>query len=365
MHESEKRRTAIVQRLLNLNLSTQKELNDIVKLAAVICKTPVALITLLDKDTQYIAYKTGTTVTDMPVKDAFCRYTIQQDHLLEIKDTLLDNRFKNNILVTAAPHVRYYAGAPLKTQSGDKLGGLCVLDIKPNVLNEDQQQMLEILSNQVTTILEFELSLKALKEEVANVQDSEMKLKSIFESSPTSFILLNTDMRVIAYNKAAEKFVLLHNDCQTAIQQDILYTTLLPDQDIPVFLSNFSNAVGGEIVQVQQTRTDIGGHELWWEVKFNPVYNADGDITGITLDASDISERIRFKKAIIEQNRVLREIARVQSHEIRHPLVNMMSLVHLLESDTEKDRFGEYLSLLKAELHNLDQRIKNIVSLTA
>ena len=119
MQESERRRAAIVKRLLSLNLSTKKELHDIIKLTAVICQTPTVLISLLDSEKQHLDVRIGLEQDSTPLEDAFCRYTILQDEVMEVTDSWLDERFSNNRLVTAGPLIRFYAGSPLKTQSGN------------------------------------------------------------------------------------------------------------------------------------------------------------------------------------------------------------------------------------------------------
>lgn len=361
MKESEIRRAAIVKRLLSLDLSTKKELQDIIKLVAVICKTPVAFITLLDDKKQYIRSNIGLDIESTPIEEAFCRYTVLQNEVLEVPNTLLDGRFTNNLLVTGHPNIRFYAGSPLTTQSGDNIGSLCVIDNKPNTLNDEQKQMLQILSRQVTNILEFELSLKLLKEEIAKVQESEIKLKSIFQSSPTAHVLVDKEMNVLAFNKAAADFVLMLN--KKIIKEAVPLTAFLSKTSAAKIINHCKTALAGRQTSIEQRITYGINGEYWWSLDFNPVFNHNEDIIGVSLDATNITEKMKAKEEILVQNKVLKEIARLQSHEIRRPVANILGLVDMLEIPAKGD-FPLHVQYLKEEVQALDKIIRQVVDRT-
>lgn len=130
-------RLQAVNRFIKLEISKEKELQEIVELAASICGTPTALITLIGEDMQYIRFKTGFKYNTTRRKDAFCNHVIEQDELFMVLDTDLDNRFINNPLVTGGPHIRFYAASPLTTQDGHHLGSLCVIGQAPGELSEN------------------------------------------------------------------------------------------------------------------------------------------------------------------------------------------------------------------------------------
>lgn len=163
MPERELARLNIVNRFLQLNVSRDKELQQIVELAAKILDSPVAMITFMDRDTQHIKYKVGTDLEKLPFSDTFCQFTIRQEHLLIIPDASEDERVKMNPFVCKDPNVRFYAGAPLRAHGESNVGTLCVLDVKPKVLTDLQEKMLHRLSRQITQLLEFEASVQLLK----------------------------------------------------------------------------------------------------------------------------------------------------------------------------------------------------------
>lgn len=157
MLHNELERLKAVNRFLALKISREEELNEIVRYAAEICDTPMAAIVLLDDDTQYNLFSVGINVRATARKDAFCNYVIEQDNIFMIPDTSLEPRFTDSQLSYGEFNAQFFAGAPLKTQEGYKLGGLCVIDGKPNHLSEIQQKILAVLSRQVIHILDFDV----------------------------------------------------------------------------------------------------------------------------------------------------------------------------------------------------------------
>nr|WP_315218616.1 GAF domain-containing protein [uncultured Duganella sp.] len=116
-------------------------------LAATVTTAPIALLTLLTRSQQLFLSRQGVRLTKTPRNWAFCNYTIAQDDLFFVTDTLDDARFRDNPLVTGAPNIRFYAGVPLTDVDGFKLGSLCVIDTEPRRLTGQQARALRELGN--------------------------------------------------------------------------------------------------------------------------------------------------------------------------------------------------------------------------
>lgn len=158
-----------------LDTPSEKEFDDIVKLASQICGVPISLITLIDNNRQWFKAKHGLDADETPREISFCGHAILDDQLFEVKDTLTDMRFFDNPLVTGETKVRYYAGFPLITRSGNRLGTLCVVDTIPRELTEPQKFALEVLSQNVIKIVELRIKNRQLN----HMAETQKKMSSI------------------------------------------------------------------------------------------------------------------------------------------------------------------------------------------
>lgn len=162
--ENETLRLQALRQYQILDTICESAFDDLTRLAAQICRTPIALISFIDESRQWFKSKVGLDSESTSRDLAFCAHAILQPHdILIISDTLLDQRFATNPLVTSDPYIRFYAGAPLITPEGYALGTLCVIDHVPRQMNSEQLQALQALSRQVMTQMELKRNLHKLE----------------------------------------------------------------------------------------------------------------------------------------------------------------------------------------------------------
>jgi GAF domain-containing protein len=150
------------QELKTLNLldSAPEEVFDhVTNLASYICKTPISLLTLVDRDRQWFKSKIGFDVQETERDVSFCAYTIKGSELMIVRDATKDLRFADNPLVTADPMIRFYAGAPIITEDGYALGTICVIDRVPRLLNAEQITAMKSLSRITSNLLNIRKQL--------------------------------------------------------------------------------------------------------------------------------------------------------------------------------------------------------------
>ncbi len=145
-----------------LDTPIEKAFDDITRLAAYLCGTPIALISLIDAERQWFKSKVGLDVAQTSRDVAFCDYTIKQTDILIVPDALADSRFALNPLVTSDPYIRFYAGVPLITPEGYALGTLCVIDYVPRELSFGQVEALLTLGHQASTQIQLSCNLAEL-----------------------------------------------------------------------------------------------------------------------------------------------------------------------------------------------------------
>lgn len=139
-----------------LDTEPEPEFDDIVFLASMICQTPVALVSLVERDRQWFKATVGFEGRETPIEQSVCSHALSSPETLVIPDLSLDARTQANTLVTDGPKIRFYAGAPLVLPNGVIVGTLCVIDRapRPSGLTGDQKHGLEALARQVVVLLE-------------------------------------------------------------------------------------------------------------------------------------------------------------------------------------------------------------------
>lgn len=167
MNAKEADRLRTLQSYRILDTAPEREFDDLAILAAQICETPIALVTLIDEKRQWFKAKLGITTSETARDVAFCDHCILDPHqLFEVPDAETDHRFAKSPLVTGDPFIRFYAGAPLVAFDGHPLGALCVMDRRPRELTAPQRSALQALSRYAVAQLELRRQKKGLMEEV-------------------------------------------------------------------------------------------------------------------------------------------------------------------------------------------------------
>jgi GAF domain-containing protein len=140
---------------------------DIVSLASLLCDTPIALVSLVDRERQWFKASHGLAGTGTRRDEAFCSHAIEEPtQLMEVPDARTDSRFTANPLVTGDFALRFYAGMPLVTEDGAAIGTVCVLDKKPRQLDEAQRAGLQALARLTMTLLDARLQQQELERAV-------------------------------------------------------------------------------------------------------------------------------------------------------------------------------------------------------
>ncbi len=159
----EPERLVALRRYEILDTPPERAFDDLTLLAAQICQTPIAMVSLVDSDRQWFKSRIGVETRETPRDIAFCAHAIAGRETLIVPDTFQDERFAGNPLVVDEPQIRFYAGALLRVAEGHALGALCVIDRVPRQLTDDQAPALEALARQVVAQLELRWQLAEVK----------------------------------------------------------------------------------------------------------------------------------------------------------------------------------------------------------
>jgi len=175
-----------------LDTHPEDRFDDLARLAASICGTPISLISLVDEDRQWFKSKVGVEMCQTPRVDAFCAHAITSPELFIVQDASEDPRFAANPLVLGEPGIRFYAGAPLAAPNGHNLGALCVIDRVPRQLTSQQLESLRLLSRQVMAQVMLGKHLHELREALKAREDLEKDMQKLIQDFQDARAMIHT-----------------------------------------------------------------------------------------------------------------------------------------------------------------------------
>jgi PAS domain S-box-containing protein len=248
-----------------LDTPHEEEFDDIVKMAAQACNVPISLISFVTSERQWFKARLGLGSTETPLNCSICSHAILQKDILVVPDTTKDPRTRDNPLVTADPHVRFYAGALLESPEGLPLGTVCVLDYEPRTLSEKEADTLRILARQVMTQLELRRTLSELRRALQAKSKNEERLNFLSQLTQKLSMLPGPEELNRVATREVGKFLGAHR-CYffEAIPPD-LHTRVLPDWC----------ALGEKSLQGVYDLAIFGAPEMWQALQGSSVHLDD------------------------------------------------------------------------------------------
>ena len=177
-----------------LDTPRERLFDEITNLAAELCDTPVALISLIDEKRQWFKSACGTELKETPREFAFCAHAILGDTPFIVEDAETNPLTFDSPLVTDTPKIRFYAGIPLKSQDGFKLGTLCVIDVKPRKISEREIKILTKLADQASALLQMFKIVRQQAENKKLLKESHDKLSLLSKHIPGVFFQFKMDV---------------------------------------------------------------------------------------------------------------------------------------------------------------------------
>ena len=205
--DDEAERLGALHALNILDTAPDAGFDELVELAALICDAPIALVSLVDDTRQWFKARRGTVVTELSRQSAFCAHAILGDEVMVIPDTAHDDRFDDNPLVVGEPHIRSYAGAPLRTSEGSALGTLCVIDRRPRLLRADQLSALGLLGRQAERLLMLHAAIAERASAESRLRASEERYRSTVDALDQGVITLDEHGAIVGCNPAASRIL--------------------------------------------------------------------------------------------------------------------------------------------------------------
>lgn len=284
-----------------LDTEPEAAFDGLTHLAAHICGTPIALISLMDAHRQWFKSKVGIDATETPREIAFCSHTILCSDILIVPDARSDQRFATNPLVIDQPHIRFYAGVPLVSPEGYALGTICVLDVVPRDLSQNQINALRVLGCQATAQLELRRKLVQLERitqeslhSEAALCESEARFRAMADSASVLIRVDDINQQAIFYNQTWLAFTGRSPDQELG---KIWKQNVHPD-DLQSWTDVYTAAFDTQAPYTVEYRVKRADGEYRWMLETaSPRFPWDGEFAGYTRSCVDITDRKREEES--------------------------------------------------------------------
>lgn len=309
-------------------LDTPREtpFESLVALAAHVAETPIALMAFVDAHRVWFKARLGLDVTEQPRDISFCAHVVSTEVPLIVSDTLLDDRFRDHPLVVSPPHLRFYAGMPLRTPDGFVVGTLCVIDHQPRVLTARQRDLLRMLAHLAMDELEMRRQghllrtrQHALQTDLRHTSDEASRLSSILSSANLAIIETTPDGVVREFNPAAERVLgysaaevvgrsspMLFHDADELAARAKELTAELGVPIAPNFETFRARVERGRPDEREWTWVSKSGRRVPVHLSLSVRRDLAGQIAGYMGIASDLSERREVEQRLHQHSAVLR-----------------------------------------------------------
>ena len=214
----EVRRVEALRELGILDTPDEERFDRITRVAAALFDVPIALVSLVDADRNWVKSCVGLTDREFPLSTSFCAVAIQAPEPLVVPDTRADPRFANFATVAGDPHLHFYAGVPVRTAKGVPIGTLCIADYRPRTLSPEQQA----LHKDLALLVEDELARSDLADALAAQRASDAQVRAVMDYVGEGIITFGEDGVIQTANPAAERAFALSGGLPGRTIEDLL-----------------------------------------------------------------------------------------------------------------------------------------------
>ncbi len=279
------------------------EFDEIARLAAAVCRTPLCMVMLLDEQQRWYRASGVLRLNEPAVGAAFCAEALRRPQPLLIEDTAADNQFRLDPQVTGEPHIRFFAGFPLFGDDGRAIGVLCAIDLVPRVLTSEQEEALELIVRQLKARMDLRRQSVALDRLIhererssANLRASEELFRAFMNASPFLSYIKDAAGRLLFYNRSFAKRFGVSEYAWLGRMDDQLWSR---STSAPMRVQELEVMAGVRMVESEEKIRSADGTVTSWKTYKFPCHDSAGNIL-LAGVAVDITEEVA-RKAELER----------------------------------------------------------------
>ncbi|MDB9340510.1 MULTISPECIES: ATP-binding protein [Cyanophyceae] len=353
-------RIAALDQYQILDSAPEQVFDDLAFLAAQICDTPIALINLLDANRQWFKAKIGLDIQQIPMNIGFCRRCVQQRETLIIPDTLADEAYATDAVVTSAPYARFYAGVPLIIPGGEAIGTISIVDHIPRQITTKQVEALQAISRLIVT--QLEVRRNSIEDTTAN-QRAKLQIceqTALLDIATDAIIVRDLSHNILVWNKSAEN--IYGFSAAEAIGENAM--ELLENQSIAKELEIYRDVLKYGSWQGELQRNRKSGEKILVNSRWSLFCDEDLQPKSILIVDTDITQRQELQKQFLRAQRVekIGTLAGGIVHDLNNVLSPILMSVHLLQRQCGDRQTEQILSIIDNNTKHGINLVKQMLS---
>ena len=333
--DRENQRLAALAAYEIMDTPRERSFDEIAELTAKLCDTPIAVVNLIGDGRQFFKAEVGLGVSETPLESSFCAKALLEEEFLLIPDATADPRFDCNPLVTGEPHIRFYAGALLKTAEGLPIGTLCVLDYRPRELTAVQQETIHVLARQVMAQLDLHRAVRERDQRYEMARSSEERLRLILDTARDyAIITTDVDRRITTWSAGAEAaFARTEQNAIGSLIDDIFTPE---DRENGVPQQEFTAATADGCAPDIRWHLRADGSRVFMNGSTHTIVESDGHSAGfLKIARNETSMREQLEELARTRTELIDSEARFRNMADHAPLIMWV---------TEPDGYCSYLN---------------------
>jgi len=332
----------------------------ITRLAARLLGTPITLLTLVDEDRQWFKSTYGFEPRETSREVSFCAHAILSNEVMVVPDAATDSRFADNLLVTGAPRIRFYAGAPLRTPDGLNVGTLCVIDTTPRQFSVEEQQDLADLAALAMDELQLRMALREKSQHMAAIDNLGVGVLVTDPAAPDNPIIFCNPGFTDMTGYSTEE--ILGRNCRF-LQG--------PETD-PATVVEIRKAISERRLFEGVIKNRRKNGEVFWnDLLVIPVFDANGELINFVGLQRDVTPMKTAQDALAASYAELRKLEELRDnlthmiiHDLRSPLTGVIGYLDLLKRHATPKldaRDASYINIAFDAAQNLNEMITSLL----